>query len=90
MKLLTPTIALVGLTTIIAAPFEPTNHAEVLPREPQASPPGNYCGECVLQEGGQLRELRTSVPMNKCNTLVEGEHYAACNNQYCGFCVVFK
>ncbi|XPS97463.1 hypothetical protein M3J09_006691 [Ascochyta lentis] len=91
MKYLATILALTGLTKLaMAAPTEPTDNLKVLAREPQAWPPGYYCGKCVLQEGGQLRELRTSVPANKCNSLAEGEHYSSCTNQYCGVCVVFK
>lgn len=79
MKYITTILALTGLTTIaIAAPADPV-------RGPSQ---GDYCGKCVLQEGGQLRELRTSA--NTCNTLAEGEHYSSCTNQYCGVCIVHK
>lgn len=84
-------LALTSLPTfILAAPTELATNSQVHPREPQAFPPGDYCGKCVLQEGGQLRELRTSEPANKCNSLAEGEHYSSCTNQYCGLCMVFK
>lgn len=91
MEFLTTILALTAVVTIVtAAPAEPTDIFPVLARKSHAGPRGSYCGKCVLREGGQLRELRTSVPANKCNTLAEDEHYSSCTNQYCGFCVVFK
>lgn len=80
-------LALTASAILTAA--APTN-PHVLARAPYASTPGKYCGKCVLQGSGQLRELRTSVPANKCNTLPDGETYGPCSNQYCGVCVMFK
>jgi hypothetical protein len=45
MHFLTTIIALTSFTTIVVATTQPGN-------------PGNYCGKCVLEEGGQTRELR--------------------------------
>lgn len=90
MKYPTTILAIVSLTApTVAAPAEPAGH-QVLARSPPASSEGAYCGKCVLAGTGRLRELRTSVPADKCNTLPEGEHYGSCGNSYCGLCVMFK
>ena len=88
MKYLTTILALIGLTTTttMAAPAD----LQVISRSPQASPPGTHCGKCILPGIGRVRELRTSVPADKCNILPEGEQYGSCSNQYCGVCVMFK
>ncbi|KAF3032993.1 hypothetical protein E8E12_004103 [Didymella heteroderae] len=77
----------------LAAPTDTGRQAhDVAPsfEAPKSAPPGNYCGKCNLTGTGRLRELRTSKPANKCNTLNHGENYGPCVNQYCGLCVMFK
>ena len=89
MKLITALLVLAGTaTTITAAPTEPIVNSQVLPR--QAWPPGYLCGKCRLTGSGELREMRTSEPTNKCQTMPDGEQLETCSNLYCGLCVIFK
>ena len=84
-KLLQITLLLISLAfTTMAAPAAQAH--DVAPSSP---PPGNYCGKAELTDG-HLRELRTSEPWNKCNTLDKDENYDAGLNKCCGLCVMFK
>jgi hypothetical protein len=54
---------------------------------PPADPTGQPCGKC-LNDHGQRRFLYAS---GKCNTLPDGERYAACTKPTrCGICMLFK
>lgn len=90
MKLFTTILALTSLTTFATATGADRHDVAPTFQVSQAATSGNYCGKCVLTGTGRLRELRTSKPANKCNTLDEGENYGSCTNQYCGLCVMFK
>ncbi|KAJ4408535.1 hypothetical protein N0V91_003186 [Didymella pomorum] len=90
MKLLQTALVLTSLAFItMAGPaVQAHNVAPTFPA-PSSSPLGNYCGKAELTDG-HLRELRTSEPWNKCNTLDQDENYDAGLNQYCGLCIMFK
>lgn len=91
MKYLTGIFAITTLLTFAAAaPAEPSSPQDLAR---SSTPPWNgyYCGTCILTgSGGFTRELRTSVPNPKCNTLAERENYGPCFNNSCGLCVMFK
>lgn len=79
MKLITALLVLAGtVMTITAAPTEPTVNSQVLPR--QAWPPGCLCGKRHLTGSGELHEMRTSEPTNKCQIMSDGEQLETCSN----------
>lgn len=45
---------------------------------------GAFCGMCI-NEKGKTKELRTG----SCNNVDDGQKYYACNNNWCGICMLF-
>jgi hypothetical protein len=90
MKLSIPVLFLTSLTIMTTATGFARHDVAPTFEVPESSPPGNYCGTCILTGSGYVRELRTSQPANKCNTLNQDENYGSCSNQYCGLCIFFK